>query len=658
MKKLTLFAFAAACLFVGLGAAQDGGDPSGDANCSANPCLTTYHNSNSRTGLNTHEKVLVASNFPSLTGTQVGLNVIDGMIYAQPLYMYQVPWTGSTACPNPSNLVYVVTENNTIYAILADSPYTICGSQTLNNGDSAMYISDSATCNNLSGTTTDGTIGVTGTPAIDPNQDVMFVVSSHRSSSGSLTQRLSAVNIQNLQVLARLNDLATGINSVKKAGYPTFYVANESQRSGLLITKSGTSAINIYVSWGTFCDSNIASGGSFGLLAEFDYAYGSQSFSSTIETLYPEGTNTNLNFTPQAPAGVWMSGGAPAADGAGNVYTAVGNGNFDATLPNYGESIVKLGGFPISVEDYYTPNVYKQLNQGTQGVPVSCGDITEYLCATQSANNYTITLSQGDWDLGAGGIVLLTPSSSSGFGELVAAGKEGMFYVVYYCSSSTNCEYPNYWNRIMGGLDGGGYGTNNGSSPVTTPCTEGTVSSMGNSGNAVQCFYGVLVTTRRESGQRATPAFWPGKTGSNGSSPYLYTVGTTDTLKAYQFTTSTGQFSVTNAPAQSSSSFGYPGASPVITSNGADFSSAVVWFLDTSGFGTGYDSISAYTANPGSGSTLKRLWTSQSGSGPGVTKFMVPTIANGKVYVAGQQNTSCRGAGNNPCPGLLVVYHP
>jgi hypothetical protein len=657
MKKLTLFAFAAVCLLVGLGAAQDGGDPSGDANCGTNPCLTTYHNSNLRTGWNSREKVLVANNFPSLTATPVGLNVIDGMIYAQPLYMYQVPWTGSTTCPNPSNMVYAVTENNTIYAILADSPYTICGSQTLNNGDSAMYVSDSATCINLTGTTTDGTIGVTGTPAIDPNQDVMFVVSSHRSSSGSLTQRLTAVNIENLQILARLNDLATGINNLKQSGYPTFYVANEFQRSGLLITKSGTSAVNIYVTWSTFCDSNIASGGSFGLLAEFDYAYSSHSFSSTIETFYPEEKSTNLNFTPHAPAGVWMSGGAPAADGAGNLYIAVGNGIFDATIPNYGESILKLGGSPISVEDYYTPNAYKQLNQGGSGLICAVPGTTEYLCAAQQ-QPYTIDLSGGDWDLGAGGVVLLTPSSSSGFGELAAAGKEGMFYAVYYCSSSTNCKYPTYSNQIMGGLDGGGYGTNTGSLPTTTPCTQGTVSSMGNLGKAVQCFYGVLVTTRPESGQRATAAFWPGKTGSNGSSPYLYTVGASDTLKAYQFTTSTGQFSVTNAPAQSSSSFGYPGASPVITSNGTDFSSAVAWVLDTSSFKTGYDSISAYTANPGSGSTLTRLWTSPSGSGPGVTKFMVPTIANGKVYVAGQQNTSCSGVGNNPCPGLLVVYHP
>jgi len=606
--------------------------------------------------------VLVNGSFPSLTGTQVGLNVIDGMIYAQPLYMYQVAWTGSTTCPNPSNMVYVVTENNTIYAILADSPYTICGAHTLNNGDSAMYISDSATCNNLSGTTGDGTIGVTGTPAIDPNQNVMFVVSSHRNSAGTLTQRLTAVDITKIGVtgggaiLARLDDLPTKINNANP-GYPTFYAANESQRSGLLITKAGTSGVNIYVGWGAFCDNNIASGGSFGLLAEFDYSYSSQSFASTIETFYPEGTNTNLNYNPHAPAGLWMSGGAPAADQAGNVYIAVGNGIFNATTPNYGESIVKLGGSPISVEDYYTPNVSTQLNGGGSLLACAIPSTTEYLCAEQT-QPYTITLTGGDWDLGSGGVVLLTPSSPTGFGELVAAGKEGMFYVVYYCSSSTNCEYPNYSNRIMGGLDGGGYGTNGGSSYQATPCTQGTVSSMGLGKNVAQCFYGVLATTEPKSGQRATPAYWPGKTGSNSSSPYLYTVGTGDTLKAYPFTSSTGQFSVTNAPAQSSSSFGYPGASPVITSNGQDFSSAVVWVLETTGFGVGYDSLAAYAANPGTGSTLTRLWVSPSGSGPGVTKFMVPTIANGKVYVAGQQNTSCSGVGNNPCPGLLVVYHP
>src|ERR1700675_153004 len=166
MKKAGVSALAMVCLLAGLGVAQDGGDPSGDANCGSHACVTTYHGSNSHTWRHSHESVLVANNFPSLTATQVGLNVIDGMIYAQPLYMYQISWSGNT---NPCaqglhNMVYVVTENNTIYAIEADT-YQICGSQTLNNGDSAMYISDSATCNNLTGTTTDGTIGVTGTPA-------------------------------------------------------------------------------------------------------------------------------------------------------------------------------------------------------------------------------------------------------------------------------------------------------------------------------------------------------------------------------------------------------------------------------------------------------------------------------------------------------------
>ena len=63
MKKLAMCVLTLLCLlpFVVAAAQDDGGDPSVGANCATSPCMTTYHNNNARTGLNTHETVLVAN---------------------------------------------------------------------------------------------------------------------------------------------------------------------------------------------------------------------------------------------------------------------------------------------------------------------------------------------------------------------------------------------------------------------------------------------------------------------------------------------------------------------------------------------------------------------------------------------------------------------
>jgi hypothetical protein len=664
MRKLALSIAIASRLLLTYNAATgqtDGGDASGDANCANNPCLVTYHNNNARNGVNSHETILVANNFPSNFTATTPVQV-DRMIYAQPLYAYGVPWAGSTNCSAGTlNMVYVATENNTLYAIEADSPYNTCQSLSLNNpsgpnADTSIPVTalpgPGGPCNNLTGSMTYGTVGVTGTPVIDPNHNTLFVVSSHQSVSTpyTYTERLNAVDITKLTLVNYL-DIPTAVNAAKPSGYPTFYTLNESQRSGVLLTKIGTNGVNIFVAWGSFCDSNISAGGSFGLLSEFDWSYPNLQFSNVAENFYPEGTSTNISWSPLAPAGVWMSGGAPAADAGGNVYAAVGNGNFEgvSTPLNFGNSIVKLGSSSLTEEDFYTPNVWPILNTGTKvGQPVSCG------------GTCTTSLPMGDWDLGSGGTVILTSSSATQYGELVAAGKEGMFYVTYFCSSSTNCPPTNNWNQLMGGLDGGGYGTGSASNPFNYACTPVATPMTPAPGNIAQCFYGVQVQPlQSESGQRATAAFWP-----NGTTPYLYTVGTTDVLKGRSFNTTTGVFTdpadATGAP-PSGGTFGYPGASPTITSNGTNFDTAVVWVLDTSGFHNASNHraiLTAYAAKPNtSGSCLPynlcQLWTSGTTTGPGSTKFMVPTVANGKVYVAGQSANGC----GSSCPGLLVIYH-
>ena len=233
MRKLTFAAVVAFCFLVVFTSAfaQDGGDPSGDANCASNPCLTTYHNNNMRNGLNIHETSLVATGFPSGWGATAyvgsgGNGSIDAMIYAQPLYIPSVNWGGSANCAKtPTDMVYVATENNTIYAIQADTPYAICGSVSLNltgaNADTSIPVTalplsgkQKVPCNNLTGSSTYGTVGVTGTPVIDPNQSILFVVSSHQggtTQNPTYTQRLNAIDITTLTIKNTL-DLPTYIN--------------------------------------------------------------------------------------------------------------------------------------------------------------------------------------------------------------------------------------------------------------------------------------------------------------------------------------------------------------------------------------------------------------------------------------------------------------
>ena len=102
--------------------------------------------------------------------------------------------------------------------------------------------------------------------------------------------------------------------------------------------------------------------------------------------------------------------------------------------------------------------------------------------------------------------------------------------------------------------------------------------------------------------------------------------------------------------AQSTESYGYPGSNVVISAGGASATSGVAWALDTNANGTGtygagatgpailraYDAASLGTA----------LWSSSTLSTDkcgNAVKFVVPTVANGKVYVVGSNQLTVYG---------------
>src|ERR1700730_12224713 len=78
--------------------------------------VTTYHNDNSRTGQNTQETTLTPANVNSAQFGKLFTVTVDGIVFAQPLYLSNVTISGAT-----HNVLYAATTHDSVYAIDADS---------------------------------------------------------------------------------------------------------------------------------------------------------------------------------------------------------------------------------------------------------------------------------------------------------------------------------------------------------------------------------------------------------------------------------------------------------------------------------------------------------------------------------------------------------
>lgn len=129
-----------------------------------------YRNDNFRTGQNLAETVLTPSN---VNASQFGLQFtdpIDGAAYAQPLYVPSVSIPGQ----GTHNVVYVATENDSVYAFDADAagaPLWHTSFIDPANGITPVPSSDLG-CGDLT-----PIIGITATPVIDPGSGTLYVLS-------------------------------------------------------------------------------------------------------------------------------------------------------------------------------------------------------------------------------------------------------------------------------------------------------------------------------------------------------------------------------------------------------------------------------------------------------------------------------------------------
>jgi hypothetical protein len=349
----------------------------------------TYHNDVFRDGVNSQEFALTPTNVNTNSFGKVFSCQVDGAIYAQPLWVGNLPVNGAL-----HNVVFVATAHDSLYAFDADTNpclplWTVSlidAGHGATNGETTVPSGTSGYLVGLGNGDITPEVGVTGTPVIDPDTGTLYVVAKSVDSSKTVFySRLHAI------------DVTTGN---EKAGSPvaiggqypgtgdggatdTFNVRQQAQRAGLAFING-----SVYIAWASYEDANPY----YGWITA--YRYNGSSFTQTAV----------LNVAPNGrQSGIWMGGGAPAADSSNNLYVLTGNGQFDITnaaAPNndYGDSLLQLTS-GLTVAQYFTPT--DQLSDD-----------------------------QGDHDFGSGGAAVLADLPNSTVPHvLLAGGKDGNLYV-------------------------------------------------------------------------------------------------------------------------------------------------------------------------------------------------------------------------------------
>ncbi len=345
----------------------------------------TWRYDNARDGLNPNETTLTTANVNSTTFGKLGEFTVDGRIDGEVLYVGQISISGVM-----KNVIYFATENDTVYAVDADSisgtTATVLWSKSLVPSGEAPALQEQTggACGNVS------PVGVEGTPVIDRGRNAIYAVAKTMNSTTNTTQffRIHALDLTNGNELfggpTTVSATYPGTAGNVSGGVVTFSPRDQSNRPALLETGG-----NIYVAFG-------GQDGDCGLYSGWLISY-------DADTLV-QGDAIDLNPNSSL-GGMWNGGAGPSADAAGSIYVATANTGDDSSIgPNdYPNSVVRVtDSGTLAVADYFTPYNAE-------------------------------TLDKEDADLGSAGVLILpdlVDGSSVVHHNAVAAGKDGNMYVV------------------------------------------------------------------------------------------------------------------------------------------------------------------------------------------------------------------------------------
>jgi len=339
--------------------------------------VTTYHYDTLRTGWNQNERTLTPANVSS---SSFGLLLpkpvtLDDQVDAQPLVVPTVAIAGGI-----HEVVYVATENNTIYAI---DPST--GAVLLSRNLGSPVPKPLECANN------GPNVGINSTPVIDLASKTMYVI-AYTLENNVPVYRIHALDLSTLAdkvppVLVSASHTLTNLTTF------TFDARYQRQRPALLAANG-----NIYAGFGSFCDWGGSS--SRGWLLGWKAVSLTPLAANQLNDVQPPSNN------PWFLSAIWMSGYGISADPAGDLYFVTGNstaGTYDGAT-NIQESVVKVSPDLTTLLGLFTPS---------------------------DTQNGVDALDARDDDFGSGGVLVLPDQSASSIPHLaVAAGKVGQMYLL------------------------------------------------------------------------------------------------------------------------------------------------------------------------------------------------------------------------------------
>src|SRR6202140_1486456 len=270
----------------------------------------------SRSGSVTNETLLTPTNVSKNSFGRLFSVPVDYVVMAQPLYVPNVNIPGQ----GTHNVVYVVTQADSVYAIDADTGTQLWYASMLNVGGttaSGIYLP----CGTGPGYNQEG---IVSTPVIDPTTNTMYLVAKTLLNT-TVRHHLHALDITTGYEQAGSPVLITATSTSNKGHVTVFNSKHQKNRPGLLLLNGV-----LYLGFG----SNYCNDSNSGWVLSYDAA--------SLSQLAVFNTSPDFGLTS-----IWQAGVGLAADEAGNIFaeTAEASGNgFDVPSggQTYCNSVLKL----------------------------------------------------------------------------------------------------------------------------------------------------------------------------------------------------------------------------------------------------------------------------------------------------------------------------